>query len=353
MSHCWKVIGLMSGTSLDGVDLVFVSISRTQDSYDFELLASETIPYPASWKKKLTAAFHASSDELTLLDTKYGNYLGGLICGFIDRHQLHSIDLIASHGHTIFHRPADGYTLQIGAGGSISRLTGLPVVYDFRAQDVALGGQGAPLVPMGDSLLFSKYDHCLNLGGFANISFERDGQRIAYDICPVNTVLNHYADQLGMPYDDQGKVAASGSCNPALLNALEALPYYRRSLPKSLGIEFVKQAVFPMMDAYNLPVESLLSTYTIHVAYRLAAAVEPSKSGQVLVTGGGAYNRFLIEQFRALTSLEVCIPEAPLVDYKEAIVFALLGVLRFENKPNCLRSVTGATYDHSSGKIFP
>jgi anhydro-N-acetylmuramic acid kinase len=348
----WNVIGLMSGTSLDGLDIVYTHISRDKDIYNFKLIATETIPYSKIWEHNLRNAFNASEEEIVQLNTAYGKYLGEAVNSFVKKNRITEVDFVASHGHTIFHKPNEGYTLQIGDGQTISNVTSLKVVCDFRTQDVALGGQGAPLVPIGDELLFSEYDFCLNLGGFANISFKKVEKRIAFDICPVNIVMNYFAQQLGFDFDESGKIAATGNVDENLLNELNNLSFYKAPIPKSLGFEFVKETIFPLIQKYKLAEKDVLRTFVQHIVFQISKCFNNKKESKVLITGGGAFNIFLMNELQNQTENEIFIPENELVNYKEALIFALLGVLRVENQVNCLSSVTGAIKDHSSGKIF-
>ena len=351
----WYVIGVMSGTSLDGIDLVYVKIEKKK-SYSFEILETNTIIYSEKWKKTLFAAFGYSGEKLTKLNVDYGLYLGEIILDFIRKNKLKNIDFIASHGHTIFHQPQLHYTLQIGSGAAISAVTNIKTICDFRVQDVALGGQGAPLVPVGDRYLFSEYDFCLNLGGFSNISFEKEGQRMAFDICPVNIVMNYYTRKIDLEYDDKGQMASVGVLHAALLEELNNLPFYKEDQPKSLGYEYIVKTIFPMIDQHKLPLEDILRTFVEHVAIQIAnvinTSVEQHANKKILVTGGGVFNDFLMDRLRDLTKVEVVIPDKEIIDFKEALVFALLGVLKDQNEVNCLKSVTGAKKDHSSGVIF-
>lgn len=348
----WNVIGLMSGTSLDGIDIVYTQIVKNGEDYDFKLVHSETIPYSMNWEQKLRNSFSASKEVIAKLDIDYGSYLAELINQFIKKNRIAEVDFAASHGHTIFHKPDEGFTLQIGDGQTISSKTGLKVICDFRTQDVALGGQGAPLVPIGDRLLFSEYDYCLNLGGFSNISFEKNNERIAFDICPVNIVLNHYAKKLGFDYDKDGSIASKGRINKALLNKLNAISFYKAPIPKSLGFEFVNNSIFPIIDENQIRIEDILRTFVAHIVTQIAALFNNNKILKVLVTGGGAFNKFLISELKKNSKNEIVLPSTEIMDYKEALIFALLGVLRSNNQTNCLSSVTGAFKDHSSGKIF-
>jgi anhydro-N-acetylmuramic acid kinase len=350
----WKVIGLMSGTSLDGIDLVFAKFTK-ENQYAFDILATETIEYSDLWKNKLKEAFGFSGEKLAQLDADFGIFLAEVINGFIEKNGLKNIDFVASHGQTIYHQPQLHYTTQIGNGAIISAETGLPVYCDFRKQDVALGGQGAPLVPIGDKYLFSEFEFCLNLGGFSNISFDKMTDRLAFDICPVNIVLNHYAEILGFAYDDGGKIARTGQLNKTLLAELNTLDFYIGEEPKSLGYEFVVEIIFPLINKYNLSVEDVLSTYIEHVAMQIGRVINKnshSLKDRVLVTGGGAFNQFLIERTQAFTQAELFIPSKQIINFKEAIIFAFLAVLKSQEEVNCLKSVTGAKKDHSSGIYF-
>jgi len=353
----WQVIGLMSGTSLDGVDLVFVKFTREQ-TYSFEILKTESIIYSEKWKKNLFNAFYASGEELTRLHVDYGKYLGELVNDFIKKNKIKKVDFIASHGHTIFHQPELHYTLQIGSGAVISAETKLKVICDFRVQDLAFGGQGAPLVPIGDQLLFSTYDFCLNLGGFANISFQNQDTREAFDICPVNIVLNHFTRKIGLEYDDRGELATRGILNKVLVEELNQLPFYKDDKPKSLGYEYIDQTVIPIIDNYDLDLNDVLRSFIEHVAFQISEVINKKNSllkksrPKVLVTGGGAYNDFLIKRIREMADCRLIVPENKIIDFKEALIFAFLGVLKDENEINCLKSVTGAFKDHSSGLIY-
>lgn len=354
----WYVIGLMSGTSLDGVDLVYVKFTFDQ-AYNFVILEKESIKYSELWKNQLQDAFSFSGEKLTKLSADYGKFLGERVLDFIAKYEIKNPDFIASHGHTIFHRPEQGYTLQIGDGAYLSAVSGCKVICDFRSQDIALGGQGAPLVPIGDQLLFQDYDFCLNLGGFANISYQNKGQRLAFDIGPANIVLNHYTRQIGLEYDDKGLMASRGILHKGLLKALDALPFYTLKEPKSLGYEFVVETILPMIDRFGLKTEDILRTFIEHVAGQIAMVINRvalssgKKANQkTLVTGGGAFNDFLIRRIEAFSTSELVIPSDEIVEFKESLIFAFLGLLRDMNEVNCLSSVTGASKDHSSGIIY-
>jgi len=342
----------MSGTSLDGVDIAYVNISQTADNYQFKIIQTATIPYTKKWKSDLKNGIHLNEEELKKLDTSYGIYLGKTLKNFIEENNIKKIDFIASHGHTIFHNPTNKYTLQIGNNPEIATITGYKTICDFRVQDVALGGQGAPLVPVGDELFFSEYDYCLNLGGFANISYKDKNNRVAFDICPVNIVLNHFAEKLNLPFDNEGKIASNGKINNALLNELNSLSFYTTKKPKSLGYEFVLNSIFPIINKYNLEVKDFLRTFVEHIAQQIVNKINSNSKKSMLITGGGAFNIFLIERLKSLTKTKIVIPSESIINYKEALVFALLGYLKNEGENNCLKSVTGAQKNHSSGVIF-
>jgi anhydro-N-acetylmuramic acid kinase len=348
----YNVIGVMSGTSLDGIDLAHIQFKIEDKKWSFEIIESETIGYSLDWINSLKVAVNFSINELDDLNQKYTQLLAEIISDFIKKYNIENIDAVCSHGHTILHQPQKGFTLQIGNLPEISSLIHQTVVCDFRVQDVQLGGQGAPLVPIGDRILFPEYDYCMNLGGFSNVSFEENGKRIAFDISPVNTVLNFYANQLGMDYDDKGSISSTGICNKNLLNELNNLDFYQQKHPKSLGYEFVKETVLPIIESYQITVTDKLRTFSEHVALQIASAL-PNKEGNLLMTGGGAYNDYLIERIQSyLPEMQIIIPEKKILEFKEALIFALLGVLKLRGEINVLSSVTGAKKDHSTGNIY-
>ena len=341
----------MSGTSLDGIDLAHCMFTY-EDSWSFEILEAETCPYPSFWVEKLRALVTASKEELLQLDEDYTSFIGDAISQFIKKHKLTNLDAVCSHGHTALHQPQNGLTYQIGNLPKLAVLLNETVVCDFRVEDVALGGQGAPLVPIGDQLLFSEYDYCLNLGGFSNISSDVNGKRMAYDICPVNIVLNHYVATLGFDYDDSGRIASSGVVEDDLLERLNALRYYKSAPPKSLGLEWVKSEIFPLIDSFQLNTKDILRTFVEHCADQISNEIHSESKALVLTTGGGAFNSFLMKRLSDKTQNIIVIPKRSLIEYKEALVFAFLGVLKLRKENNCLSSVTGALNDHSSGKIY-
>jgi anhydro-N-acetylmuramic acid kinase len=352
LKQFYNVIGVMSGTSLDGVDLAHIYFTKDFSGWTFEILEVETVGYASEWFNKLKNAVELSDTELVQLNKDYTLLLAGIIKDFIRKHKIEHLDAVCSHGHTIVHQPQKGLTLQIGNLPEIAQLINQKVVCDFRVQDVQLGGQGAPLVPIGDGLLFAEYHYCLNLGGFSNVSVAKNNTRIAFDVSPVNTILNFYANQLGLDYDDKGAIAKSGTFNLPLFEELNSLLYYKLPYPKSLGFEFVKEIVLPLIEKHSIPTKDKMHTFTVHVAFQIAKVLS-TKNAKLLVTGGGAYNDFLIEQMqKELPNMQIIIPNKKILEFKEALIFALLGVLKLRGEINVLRSVTGAQRNHSSGAIY-
>jgi anhydro-N-acetylmuramic acid kinase len=364
----YHVIGLMSGTSLDGVDIAFCTFSNNANGiWNYEIRFAETVAYPLEWKNMLSSIENATALIFQQIHLEYGFYLGNLVKQFVEKHQIKA-DFIASHGHTIFHADFKPHllriknrtdfskkiTVQIGSGSAIAAECNLPVVCDFRTTDVALGGQGAPLVPIGDKLLFPEYEFCLNLGGFANISYQHNEDRIAYDICPVNIVMNALCAKLGKSYDDGGGLASSGKLNELLLNELNALVFYHLPLhkPKSLGKEWVIENINPLLEKYNLSVEDALNTMVEHIAMQIAKVIQSTAPGKLFITGGGAFNTYLIERIQKYITHKVVIPPQKTIEFKEALIFAFLGVLRMRNEINCLKSVTGAGKDNVGGAVY-
>jgi len=347
----YKVLGIMSGTSLDGVDIAWLHFIK-EAKWEFKILKAETIAYDVSWKNKLSSALKLSPIEIMELDEEYTEYLAELIIEFIQKNKVEELDAVCSHGHTIKHEPENGLTLQIGNLPHLAELVGEMVICDFRVQDVALGGQGAPLVPIGDELLFSEYTYCLNLGGFANISSKKAGKRIAYDICAVNTVLNLYAEKLGYDYDKAGKIARSGKLNSDLYKKMEELPFYKMAFPKSLGIEWVNASVLPILKDFEKDIPSIMHTYCQHIASEIAKNIKNDPEVEVLVTGGGAFNDFLIDLLQQKTTAKIAIPASEIINFKEAVIFGFLGVQKIREEVNVLSSVTGAKHDHCAGLVF-
>ncbi|MDO7170817.1 anhydro-N-acetylmuramic acid kinase [Mariniflexile sp. AS56] len=347
----YKVVGVMSGTSLDGIDFVYASF-QFDGTWHFEIIHSETISYSSQWVENLRSLVSFSMEELKEMDNNYTNYLSLRINEFINKFKIEDVDAVCSHGHTALHQPDKGLTYQIGNMSHLAVLLEQLVVCNFRVQDVSLGGQGAPLVPIGDKLLFSEYDFCLNLGGFANISMDMQRDRIAYDVCPVNIVLNRYVKELGLDYDDGGKIASTGAINNELLEKLNSLEFYEANYPKSLGLEWVDKNIFPLIDSYQLEIKDILKTFVEHVAIQLASKINEKHKVSVLITGGGVYNAYLMERLEKYSNNKIIIPSKDIIEFKEALIFGFLGVLKLRNEVNCLKSVTGASADHSSGVVF-
>ncbi len=339
----------MSGTSLDGLDLVAVEFWQSAEKWNFNIVSAKTVSYSSEWMNWLSNSPTLPGEKLIELHTKYGRFLGNETKRFIQETNFYP-DLIASHGHTVFHQPDLGFTFQIGNGADIAAITGITAVSDFRTGDVALGGQGAPLVPVGDKLLFSEFDYCLNLGGFANISFEENNKRVAFDICPVNFILNHFAEKQGLQYDKNGELGRKGKVDIELLEKLNQIDFYQKQPPKSLGREWVENVFMPILNNFEISDNDKMRTVYEHIAHHIAQIA--TGSGKMLVTGGGAFNTFLIELVSNKTSIEIVIPTKEIVDFKEALIFAFLGVLKINGQNNCLSSVTGAKHDHSSGVVF-
>ncbi|MDP4265984.1 MAG: anhydro-N-acetylmuramic acid kinase [Bacteroidota bacterium] len=351
MSKSYNVIGLMSGTSLDGLDLAFCKFEKINQKWQYEIECAETISYNNKWENRLRKLPDSSGIDIIKTHVDYGHYIGSKTLDFINRNNL-SPDFISSHGHTVFHQPENNFTFQCGSGAAISAETLLPVVCDFRSMDVALGGQGAPLVPIGDELLFNDFDFCLNLGGFANISYNNKKKRIAFDVCPVNIVLNHLAELLGMKFDPKGDYARKGSINTELLENLNNLSFYNLIKPKSLGFEWVKACFLPLIYNSEINIEDKLRTVTEHIAIQISRIINNHTGKKALITGGGVHNSFLIECIASKTSTQLIIPDKLMIDYKEALIFAFLGVLRMCKSFNTLKSVTGANIDSVGGAVY-
>jgi len=359
----YRAIGLMSGSSLDGLDIAFVEFTETGGKWAYEILHADCNAYSREWQEQLINATSLSALEYQLLHTEYGHYIGKEVNTFIEKYGLeHKVNLIASHGHTTFHLPQKQMTAQLGDGAAIAAETKLNVVSDLRSLDVALGGQGAPIVPIGEKLLFAGYDYFLNIGGIANISINDNGKYIAYDVCAANRVLNMLAAEEGFKYDDGGKIAATGNVNEYLLGEIDSLDYYQKPFPKSLANSFGVGTVYPIIKALGVSVQDGLRTYVEHVALQVRKAVDDGrpttddrKATKLLVTGGGAMNTFLVERLQALLSeknIEVAIPDEKTIQYKEAVIMALIGILRWREEENVLASVTGASRGSVGGALW-
>ena len=349
MTNSINIIGLMSGTSVDGLDICYVSFDN-HDPSKYEIIDCDTIDYDDNLKTKLKNIIKLDNDQIKQIDKEFGEFIGLNVLKFIKKNTLYKADLISSHGHTVFHEPEFNKTLQIGNGEIINKITKIKTVNNFREQDIQLGGQGAPLVPIGDKLLFDDYKYCLNLGGFTNISVKDSRTIFAYDICPLNTVLNHYANKLGYECDLGGKLSKKGVINIDLFNELNDLDYYKKSYPKSLGLEFVIDNIFPITEKYKIKEVDILATYIEHASFQIKRNID--NGSKVLLTGGGTFNNNLIKALNHDSKINFIIPDKTIINYKESLIFALLGYLKINGKVNCLRSVTGASNDHSSGDIY-
>lgn len=351
----YRAIGLMSGSSLDGLDIAFIELTETAGKWTFEILETACMEYGSQWNNRLQNAVNLSAYQYALLHTDYGRYTGQQVNHFIEKHGLqHKVHLVASHGHTTFHSPAQRMTAQLGDGAAIAVETKLTVISDLRAMDVATGGQGAPIVPIGEKLLFPGYDYFLNLGGIANISINKENY-VAFDVCAANRVLNMLAAEEGMEYDRDGAMASSGTINDALLQALSKLDYYSKPYPKSLANSFGTDIVFPLIKQFNLETKDALRTYTEHISKQIFDAVENEINAKMLVTGGGAFNGFLIERLKeklAQKNIELVVPDEKIIAYKEALIMALLGVLRWREEVTVIPSVTGASTATIGGAMW-
>jgi len=350
----YRVIGIMSGTSLDGVDIAYCRFVLKKKAWTFSIPAALTLPYEHEWKSRLSKAHRLSGEALADLNTKYGKFLGQRCRQFITQKKIKKIDGIASHGHTIFHQPKNKFTYQLGDGNALQAATGLPVVFDFRSLDVALGGEGAPLVPLGDKLLFSDFDICLNLGGIANLSMNMRGERRAFDICFCNMMLNYLAAKTQLDFDKDGKMARQASVNPNLLNSFEKIYHARGKKYPSLGREGFEKDFQHLLDDESIPLGDRLRTACELIADEIARSIPSSEKRKLLATGGGAHNGFLIELIARKLSpnTKVIVPKKTIVNFKEALVFAFLGVLRMRGEVNVLKSVTGASRDSCSGVLI-
>lgn len=351
LSNTYNVIGLMSGTSLDGLDMAYCTLTRTSDSWRFKIHEAITIKYSFTWKHKLSTAHLLRGGELLALDVEYGKYLGEAVKNFIQTQKLKRVDFISSHGHTVFHQPERGFTFQLGQGNALREVSGLPVVYYFRSLDVSYGGQGAPLVPIGDRYLFGDYDYCVNLGGIGNISMEVRGKRIAFDFCFVNMGLNYLAAKKRDDFDKDGQRAKQGKINVPLLTRLNKINRKLRKKRPSLGREFFEEYIKPLLDDESISIEDKLRTCCESVATEFDLAISPKRNLRVLVTGGGVLNSFLMDciKLKVAHRAELIVPPLQILKFKEALIFAFLGVLRVRNEINSLKSVTGANRDSSGG----
>lgn len=342
-----KIVGIMSGTSMDGLDLALCEFKTQNGQVSFSLLASQTIAYEPTWKEQLQNAFNASAQAYFKLHSAYGVYIGQQVNAFLTKHQ-QTANAIASHGHTIFHQPQLGFTTQIGCGATIAAKTGVTTVCDFRSIDVALNGQGAPLVPIGDRDLFPSLESCLNIGGIANISFTKHTKTSAFDICVANMALNYLTETVEKAFDDGGKMAQAGNCDDVLLQSLLKL----NTQQQSLGREFFENHFLPVLNHSTISLNDKLTTCVEYTALQISETLNHQQLNSVLITGGGAYNTFLIERLKYYYKGSIEIPADEIIQFKEAIIFAYLGYLRLNETVNTLNSVTKASRDSIGGAVY-
>ena len=345
----YRAIGVMSGSSLDGIDLALCDLRIEKGRWNFRIEKARTVPYDEDLRSRLIAVMDGSALELARLHVELGRMIGNAINEFLSGEK---IDLIASHGHTIFHKPDEGLTTQIGCGAQIAAISGITTVCDFRTMDVALGGQGAPLVPIGERLLFSDHDAFINLGGIANISIHRKSGVIGYDVGPCNMMLNLLAAEAGKEYDEGGSIARSGSVDDRLLRSLNDLSFYQKNPPRSLGREWFDEELKPLTVKSDHSLPDRMRTLVEHIAIQIGLELDRHSAGKVMITGGGAHNSFLIERIRGHSKANIELPEKTVIDFKEALIFALLGVLRLRGEVNALASVTGAGRDSVGGAVY-
>lgn len=356
----YRAIGQMSGSSLDGIDLVMVEFDEVGKVWNYNIEAATTIPYPEEWKQKLSNATQLNAHDYLQLHSEYGHYLGKQIEDFIDKNELaHRVQLIASHGHTTFHEPQNYFTAQLGDGASIAAETSTNVVSDLRALDVALGGQGAPIVPMGERLLFGNYTYLLNLGGIANVTIQTNEKSMAFDIAAANQILNKIAQLKGYEFDNNGEIAKQGTVNTTLLTELNKIAYYQKQAPKSLANTFSTETIWPILEKANISVEDLARTYCEHISLQISYAIASFKNSNevenMLITGGGAFNKTLtkcISNAIKAYNIQTEIPDQDTINYKEAIIMALLGILRWREENTTIASVTGAKRSSIGGAIW-
>ena len=341
----------MSGTSLDGLDVAVCEFIFSETKISFQIVQATTITYNEEWKNKLADSMQLHGQELMKLHHDFGKFCAESVNECLMRWNTR-VDYIASHGHTVFHQPQNGFSTQIGNGAVIAAETGITTVCDFRSTDVALGGQGAPLVPVGDELLFSDYEACLNIGGIANISFRKSNERIAFDICAANMILNFLSEKSGRKMDEGGAAAKTGNIQPVLLQSLNMHPYFQLREKKSMGKEWVEENMLRKIELSNANINDKLCTCTEHIAQKIAEVIIVNNLKRILITGGGAYNNFLIERIRSLSQVEIITPSKEIIEFKEALIFALLGALRINNQNNILCSVTGAKTDSCGGAVY-
>ncbi|MCB9257594.1 MAG: anhydro-N-acetylmuramic acid kinase [Chitinophagales bacterium] len=354
----YYAIGLMSGSSLDGLDIAYCSFTK-METWQFEILCAETCDL-GSWKETLAKRKNYSIEEIEGLSKTFAKFLAEQVQGFINKFKIDRLDLVASHGHTLYHYPEEARTCQLGNGARLSELLQQTVVSNLRQKDMDYGGQGAPIVPIGDLLLFPDYKFCLNLGGIANISFKEQNSIKAYDICPANQVLNYFAKKRNLAFDEGGELARKGHVSMKVLEQLNSLDFYSIQGPKSLDNSFSENAIF-ILEENKLSVEDALATYSEHIAYQINESVKAllkntenqnKEKMRILLSGGGAFNSFLIERIGERSMAKLVLASENLINFKEALVMAFIGVLRIRGEDNVLASVTGARQNSSCGDIY-
>ena len=359
-SMVYRAIGLMSGSSLDGLDIAFAEFEEIRGQWSFQILHAETIDYSDDWRQRLSDAAQLPAYDFVKLDNDFGRYTGEAVNNFIEKNGLqHRVQIIASHGHTIFHEPEKYITTQIGNAAQIAALTNINVVSDLRSLDVALGGQGAPIVPLGEKFLFKDFSYFLNIGGIANLSIKNEDESFTtFDVCIANQTLNYFAKPAGKPFDENGNLARNGNINTTLLTQLNALDYYKSNSPKSLSNQYFGENILPIIRQNNLSNEDVLRTFTEHIALQIGNALSnkaDTTTQQLLVTGGGAFNTFLIEKIKAnLASynFEVVLPEKNIIEFKEALIMAFIGVMRWREENTVLSGATGASRPGIGGAVW-
>ncbi|HNF50820.1 MAG TPA: anhydro-N-acetylmuramic acid kinase [Chitinophagales bacterium] len=350
-------IGLMSGSSLDGLDICYVKFEQQKSSICYTILQATCIAYDKQQTEKLRKAAQLTAFEFAALHTEMGKFFGSLTHQFIQQHQIEKLDFIASHGQTIFHQVATGFTTQIGCGAQIAAQTGHKVVCDLRTADVAYGGQGAPIVPIAEKYLFPDFSFFLNIGGIANIAIHNKEKTTihAYDICAGNTMLNYLAKQKNLDFDDNGNLARNGKVINELLEKLNAIPFCKQAAPKSLGTEHIYETWIPLFDECDSTIEDKLATAVEHIAMQVGKEINnliPHHNSSLFITGGGALNTYLIERIQQHTTYKTIVPDMLTVQYKEALAMAFFGLLRIIEQPNCLASVTGAQKNVIGGAVY-
>ncbi len=364
MHKTYYAIGLMSGSSLDGLDIAYCHFEWDGEAIkSWQLLQAETIPFSEIWQRRLSVLPQQNALTFAQTDIYFSYYMGELLNGFIQEHQINKIDFVASHGHTVFHDPSRRYSVQIGNGNALAATIGKTVVCDFRMQDVALYGEGAPLAPLADAYLFPGYDFYMNIGGIANLSANCNGKWVAFDIAPANQLFNFLATQLEMPFDKDGEIARRGKVHPEFLKDLQSFDYYQKTYPKSIGNEWISKAILPLFIASGLSIDTQMATALALLTNETLAAVDlickkeqfTKEKMSMLLSGGGTHNTFLVEELKAKLAsrnIELIVPEKAIIDFKEAVLMALLGLLRLEKIPNSMPDVSGAKKATINGGVY-